>query len=197
MPKGIRKKVTIPGILGPVVTQRYAEFDYRAFSPFALELVCYDLRTCAKHTITLEVAADTQAAQDAVDRELVAYYQPGRPREGFLVRVVDRIYHLQETACKYRNAERLPSMCVVPERITFPAILLPLINQRWRELGYSTLSAYVTGLVRYDLMIGGPHLFTASDSVPEIQEALTRETVEAFHKGQERKLSWFNFFIHR
>jgi hypothetical protein len=32
---------------------------------------------------------------------------------------------------------------------------------RWRELGYASLSAYVTGLIRYDLLLGGPHQFDA------------------------------------
>jgi hypothetical protein len=86
MPKGIRKSITIPGLLAPVVKRRNGEFGHSIFTPYAVELVCYDLRSDAGHTITLEIARDTQAAQDAVDRELVARYHPGQKRDGLLAR---------------------------------------------------------------------------------------------------------------
>src|SRR5512132_1643562 len=95
MPKGVRKSITIPGLLAPTVKQRCAEFGHSIFTPYAVELVCYDLRSDAKHSITLEIARDTQPAQDAVDRELVARYRPGQPRKGLLVQLVDRIHHLR------------------------------------------------------------------------------------------------------
>lgn len=82
MPRGVRKNITIPGLLAPTVKQRCAEFGEGGFAPYAVELVCYDLRADAKHAITLEIAQDTQAAPDAVDRELVTRYRPGQPRVG-------------------------------------------------------------------------------------------------------------------
>ena len=80
MPKGVRKSITIPGLLAATVKQRCREFGHAIFTPYAVELVCYDLRSDAKHSITLEIARDTQPAQDAVDQELVARYRPGQPR---------------------------------------------------------------------------------------------------------------------
>ena len=47
MPKGVRKSITIPGLLVPTVKQRCAEFGYSIFTPYAVELVCYDLRSAA------------------------------------------------------------------------------------------------------------------------------------------------------
>jgi len=85
MPRGVRKNITIPGLLAPTVKRRCAEFGDGGFAPYAVELVCYDLRADAQHAITLEIALDTQTAQDAVDRELVARYQPGQARAGLLV----------------------------------------------------------------------------------------------------------------
>ena len=55
MPRGARKNITIPGLLAPTVKQRCAEFGAGGFAPYAVELVCYDLRADAKHAITLEV----------------------------------------------------------------------------------------------------------------------------------------------
>jgi len=188
MAKGIRKTISIPGILAPAARARAAEFGYQSFSPYGLELICYDLRTCAEHSVTSQIAADTLSAQDAVDREVVRGYQPGRGREGLLVRLVDRADQMQETAARFRHAKREAALSVSVERVTIPSILWPLIELRWQELRYPSLSAYITGLVRYDLLVGGPHLFTGADCRPEIQEALTKETIAARQTGHRRKI---------
>jgi hypothetical protein len=70
MARGIRKSITIPGLLAPAVKLRCAEFGHTIFPPYAVELVCYDLRSDAEQEIMVAIARDTQAAQDAVDREL-------------------------------------------------------------------------------------------------------------------------------
>jgi hypothetical protein len=110
MSKGVRKSITIPGLLAVTVKQRCREFGYAIFTPYAVELVCYDLRSDAKHSITLAIARDTQPAQDAVDRELVARYRPGQPRKGLLVQLVDRIHHLQSVAAASRHDLPLPHL---------------------------------------------------------------------------------------
>jgi hypothetical protein len=111
MAKGVRKSITIPGLLAPAVKLRCAEFGHAIFTPYAVELVCYDLRSDAKHTITLQIARDTQAAQDAVDRELVAHYRPGQPRKGLLVQLVERIGHLQNVAARSRHEPDAAAEC--------------------------------------------------------------------------------------
>src|SRR5712692_8464748 len=103
MARGIRKSITIPGLLAPAVKLRCAEFGHTIFTPYAVELVCYDLRSDAKHTITIQIARDTQAAQDAVDHELVAHYRPGQPRTGLLVQLVEQVGHLQSVAARSRH----------------------------------------------------------------------------------------------
>lgn len=42
--------------------------------------------------------------------------------------------------------------------------LAPCIEQRWQELGYEHFSAYVTGLIRYDLLLLGPHKYFNGDT---------------------------------
>jgi hypothetical protein len=95
-----------------------------------------------------------------------------------------------------RHAEAPVPLKTEPERITFPATIWPLADLRWRELGYGSLSAYLTGLIRYDLLVGGPHLFDASDKKREVQAALDRETQEARQRGQPRKL-FLDYLIER
>ena len=188
MAQGIRKTITIPGMLVETIKSRYQEFDYVSFSSHGLELVCYDLRVQAQHLITLEIARDTQSAQDAIDRELVQSYQPSKERNGILIKIVDYIAHMRDTATRFRDTARLPAMSVKSERITFPNVIWPLVEVRWQELGYPSLSAYITGLIRYDLMVGGPHLFTSEDCRAETQEALNKETLRVREKGKTRKI---------
>ena len=188
MPKGIRKSITIPGLLAATVKQRCAEFGHSIFTPYAVELVCYDLRSAAKHSITLEIARDTQPAQDAVDRELVARYRPGQPRKGLLVQLVDRIHRLQSIAAASRHDLPLPPLSAVAERVTFPFEIWRLVDVRWRELGYRSLSAYITGLIRYDLLVSGPHSSITADCRSKLQRKLTRKTLADRRKGRRRKI---------
>ncbi len=150
-----------------------------------MELACYDLRADAHHTITLEIARDTQSAQDAVDRELVARYRPGQPRAGLLVQVVERIHHLQDIAARSRHELPLPPMSAVAERVTFPGDIWPLADERWQALGYRSLSAYVTGLIC--LSVG--RIPTQRGEVrSKVQRAITKKTVAARRRGGKRKI---------
>jgi hypothetical protein len=185
MARGIRKNISVPGLLAPALHLRMSEFGHRTVSPFAVDLVCYDLRSNAAHTITLAISRDAQAAQDAVDAELVARYRPRQPRNGLLVEIVEHLAELRRVA---RYAVPPMPLSAKPARITFPAAIWPLADLRWKELGYASLSAYVTGLIRYDLLIGGPHLFNARDTRREILSALDRETRESRNRGHRRKL---------
>ena len=188
MPKGVRKSITVPGLLAPTVKERCREFGHFIFTPYAVELVCYDLRSDAKHSITLEIARDTQPAQDAVDRELVARYRPGQPRKGLLVQLVDRIHRLQNIAAASRHDLPLPPLSAVAERVTFPFEIWRLADVRWKELGYRSLSAYITGLIRYDLLVSGPHSSITADCRSKLQRKLTRKTLADRRKGRRRKI---------
>jgi hypothetical protein len=184
MKPGVRKSITIPGLLAGIVQRRCKEFGYGSFTPYAVELVCFDLRMASKHEVTLALARDTQAAHDAVDRELVVRYQPGQERQGLLVQLVSR---LQETANRGRHDARPTPLSAVAERITFPSAIWPVAEVRWRELGYGSLSAYITGLIRYDLLVDGPHHSFTADCRSKVQRALTRKTLAARRKGEKRK----------
>ena len=107
MAKGIRKNITVPGLLAPSLRLCATEFGFRSMSPFVFDLVSYDLQSSAKHTITVAVANDTQASQDAVDAEIARRYRPGQPREGLLVQVIER---LNEMRSLVRNTEPAPPL---------------------------------------------------------------------------------------
>src|SRR3984893_1144251 len=188
MARGVRKSITIPGLLAPTVRQRCTEFGYAIFTPYAVELVCYDLRSDAKHSITLEIARDTHAAQDAVDHELAAHYRPGQARKGLLVQLVERVGHLQSIAARSRHDLVFAPLSAVAERVTFPIDIWRLANPRWQKLGYAFLSAYITALIRYDLLVGGPHSSITADCRSKLQRKLTRKTLADRRKGRHRKI---------
>ena len=184
MKRGVRKSITIPGLLARTVDQRRRELDCDTFTPYAVELVCYDLRIASKHEVTLALARDTQSAQDAVDRELVTRYRPGQKREGLLVQLVTG---MQATAERGRHDARPAPLSAVPQRLTFPCDIWELVDLRWQELGYESFSAYVTGLIRYDLLVGGPHASRTGDCRSRKQRAPTRKTLAARRRREKRK----------
>ena len=83
--KSIRRHVGYPGILAETLQLRWSEFRYPSFPPYALELICFDLRRRRTHWITRHFSRETRRVQDALDRQLVAHYAPGAEARGPLV----------------------------------------------------------------------------------------------------------------
>jgi hypothetical protein len=185
MSKGIRKNITIPGLLAPALRARAEEFGFHTLSPYVFDLVSYDLQSGAPHTITIAIAADSQSAQDAVDAELVRRYRPGQPRQGLLVQIIEQLNELRTLA---RKREPAPQLTAKPERVMFPSRIWNDVDARWQELGYPSLSSYVTGLARYDLLVGGPHRSSAREVSRAKQDALAKQAVTSYRKGARRKL---------
>ena len=169
------RRVSIPGILADVVRQRWEEFRYTAFSPFCLEMICFDLRKRVPHDVSVLIAQEPPEAQAAVDRTLVRQFRKGPERNGLLV----------QAACSniVADARTAPSGSFNCERhhVRYSDILAPCIKTRWRELGYAKFSDYVTGLIRYDLMLLGPHKYYSGDDIdPHYLAKLDHQTVDKF-----------------
>ena len=176
-----QRRVSYPGIFADILPLRWAEFRYPAFSPFALELICFDLRRRVPHDVTLYLAQDPPEVQEAVDREIRRQYRPGPERNGILV----------QAACCHLAADARPAPCGsfvrARERVRYSDILAPCIEERWRELGYASFSDYVTALIRYDLMLLGPHkYYSGDDTDPHYLAKLDRKTAQKFHSIEPR-----------
>ena len=182
-PKSYRSHVALPGILRQTIERRWEEFGYPSFPPFALELICFDMRKRREHLITRVFADDTPAAQDALDRELVRQYQPGQKARGPLIQAI---------FCEVGETERsLPrgDFAVFRSFVRYSEILRPCIEKRWHELGYRSFSAYVTSLIRYDLLLLGPHkYFNGDDTAPDLLAALDTETAQIFNANKPQRL---------
>ena len=180
--KHLQRRVSIPGILGDILRQRLEEFRYRAFSPFALEIVCFDLRIRREHELSVFFAQQSAPVQEAIDRELYRQYRPGAERNGVLVQIINQTPR--------RAARPAPRGAFAKFRghVRFSETLAPCIEARWSEAGYATFSDYVTGLIRYDLLLLGPHIyFNGDDTDPEILASLDRETSREFHANRQPK----------
>lgn len=181
--------VAVPGILWAAIQVRYAELQYRGFSPYAVELVCYDLRQRFPHILTLPLSFDPPEKQDAADHPIVAYYEPGRPRDqGLLLRLLRGEVTGPLPVKPWAPANPGP-LSNHRDHIRFPRRLRECIRTRWRELGYKRLSHYVTAVIRYDLALAGPHrYFNGADTDPEILAALDAETLATFQEGKPQRI---------
>ena len=139
------------------------------------QLICFDLRKRVPHDVTLYLAQEPLAVQEAVDRELFRQYRAGPERNGILV----------QAACCEIAADARPapagSFASMRERVRYSEVLAPCIQLRWRELGYRNFSEYVTALVRYDFMLLGPHkYFSGDDTDPRYLARLDLATAAEF-----------------
>ena len=181
-PKSLRRRVTIPGVLADVMRDRWEKFRYPGFSPFALELVCFDLRLRVPHEVTARFAQESNRVQDAIDRLLFRHYHSGAERDGILIQAA-------------RNQWREPTKGVprgdfarFQGHICYSELLAPCMEIRYREAGYESFSDYVTAVLRYDLLLlGRHHLFSGDDKDPVILEALDRETRREFEANVQPK----------
>lgn len=177
--------VTLPGILRETIRTRFREFHYTTFSPFATELICFDLRARRDHDVTQPFADDEPKVQDAVDRTIIRGYHPNKPRSwGLIEKILRGEPWITEPIDELRG-----EFAAFRAHVYFPIKLKPLVQVRWPELGYESLSAYLTGLIRYDLLLGGPHkYFNGADTDPELLAALDEETIRDFHARKRQKI---------
>jgi hypothetical protein len=186
-PIGRRCHVNYPGRLATVIAERIIELGRGNFSTYAIELVCYDLRKRRKHSITGQLFEKSLEVQDAVDRQIIRNYRPFTTRRGEFIRSL-----VEDTILNYVAPDSSDGLVLKEyEWVVFPPLLREIIGIRWRELGFTGISQYVTSVLRYDLLLGGPHkLFRGGDCTPEMCHSLDLETLTLFNSNsQERTLA--------
>ena len=186
-PKSWRRMVNIPALLVPALKERIHELGRDSFSQHAIETVCFDLRIRRAHAVTGQFAREVPLIQYAIDRFIVATYQPGAESDNGTLQKL--IFHrpLPITRCPRKEGEGPQE----PERreVFYPALLIEKIDERWQELGLESLSEYVTSVMRYDLLLGGRHKhFPHNDYDPDVLGALDRETLTEFLANKKPKI---------
>jgi hypothetical protein len=181
-----RSHVVYPGRLATVIAERIIELERGTFSIYAIELVCYDLRKRRKHSITGSLFQQSLEVQDAVDRQIIRNYRPLMPRRrGEFIRSL-----VEDTILAYVAPDSSDGLVSKEyEWVLFPPLLREIIGLRWRELGFSGISQYVTSVIRYDLLLGGPHnFFRGGDCTPEMCRSLDLETIRLFHLNYQPRI---------
>ena len=98
------------------------------------------------------------------------------------------IKHLNELRTTARKTTPAPALTAKAERVMFSSRIWADVDKRWQVLGYPSLSAYVTGLARYDLLLGGPHRATTQTVNRATQDAVARKSLVHYRRGEPRKL---------
>lgn len=179
-----RHHITYPGMLAKAVATRMEELESGTFSRIAVELVCFDLRIRRRHSISGPIGQHPGGVQEAIDREIVGRYQPFQERSGDHVRELVR----QATAKAITDGPPAATLSCEKEFVYFPALHREIIDIRWRELGFDVVSGYLTSLIRYDLLLCGPHkYFHGDDCDAEMLAALDRETLRLFHEHEKEE----------
>jgi hypothetical protein len=185
--KGWRRRLSIPSLLAPTLNVRIEEVERGTFSQHAIETVCFDLRIRRAHSVTGQFARETPRVQDAIDRFIVAYYRRDAERDdGTLPRLISNtLPPLGDDVDRSRKSDSVK----VRREAFFPPLLAEKIDERWKELGFRSISEYVVSVMRYDLLLGGKHrLFNGNDFRPDILAALDRETLTEFLKNRKPKI---------
>jgi hypothetical protein len=176
------RRVSIPGELAAATRARWKQFRYPGFSPFALELICFDLRLRVPHEVTARLAQESERVQGAIDRALARYHHSDADRDGLLIQAARGEWSTPKRAVATGDLTKFRGL------IRYSETLAPCIEQRWPEAGYESLSHYVTAILRYDLLLlGRHHLFSGDDKDPVILESLDRETRREFEANVQPK----------
>jgi hypothetical protein len=89
----------------------------------------------------------------------------------------------------------MPSISEKPHRqsISFPTILLKIIDQRMREEGYKSITLYILALIIFDICAHRRHWLTSRmlNEPKSVQDRVLAGMVDDFHAGVKRVGGWY------
>jgi hypothetical protein len=191
MPSEFRKPTTVfhynlclPGALMPAVLRRIEELQSGNLSRYVVELIAFDLRRLRAHTLTAGIARHPANVQHAIDLAIDRHYVAGtKSNREQMQRLVDS---------GPNEAAALGELAPVKKEkhgIWLRSLHREAMKQRAAALGFRGLTAYITSLIRYDLLLGGPHEefpgdkeFTRAEIV-----ALDEDTLATYKANQPKK----------
>jgi hypothetical protein len=191
----VRRNLSLPGALLGAIERRVLEVGRRTFSRYVIELVCYDLRNRHLHGLTGPLAHEPAEVQEAVDRAIDGHYVEG------LRSNAERMDALVKGRLAEARSAPLPpgALAKVGWDVFFPSLHTDILEIRCRELRFECLSQYVTSVIRYDLLLGGPHKIFYNDHCTRAMcAALDVETRrEFFAREQNPKKCLIDYVVER
>jgi hypothetical protein len=119
---------------------RIKKVERGTFSQHAIETVCFDLRIRRAHSVTGQFTREKPRVQDAIDRFIVAYYRRDAERDGgTLPRLISNtLPPLGDDVDRSRKSDSVKER----REAFFPPLLAEKIDERWKELGFRSISEY-------------------------------------------------------
>ncbi len=174
----------IPGALMPAIIRRIAELKSGNLSRYVIELVTFDMRRLRAHSLTGPLASKPLEVQHAVDLAIDRNYVAGRKsNKEQMQRIV--LMDPEEAAA----IGELGAVKKEKHQIWLRSLHRKAINERCAALGFSSLGDYITSLMRFDLLLGGPHDEFPGDmeiARPDIAK-LDKKTLTTYEENQPRK----------
>lgn len=177
-------RVWMPGVLTTTIQTRMRELESGALTRFMVELISFDLRGRVPHSLTAPIARKGPAIQQAVDRAIASHYHPGS--ESYRARMEGIV---RNGFGALPAMEPCPLLSKTRHTVYLRRLHREIIEERIESLQFANVSEYITSLIRYDLLLGGRHLyFHGDDCTPEMAEALDRETLQTYRENRQRKV---------
>ena len=179
----------LPGALMPAIIRRMDELQSGNLSRYVIELAAFDLRRLRAHTLTGPLAGKPLNVQHAVDLAIDRNYAAGKTSNWEQMK---RIAQGPDEVAGPGEAPALGEVAPVKKekhRVWLRSLHRDAMRQRRTSLGFQSLGDYLTSLIRFDLLLGGPHEEFPGDmklSRAEIA-ALDEKTLATFHANQPRK----------
>ncbi len=185
------RRIWLPGVLMDVIAIRADEVQQETLSKYLVELITYDLRRRRKHSLTGWLSHQSPEVQQAIDLAIKAHYRPGfKSHKEQIARLVARGF---ADALTGMRAEPL----VVRERreVYLRRMHSGIIAERMKQLGFKHLSEYVLSLIRFDLLVGGPHKDHAGPCPWPLADALDKKTHDTFHNTPPAEKCMIDYVI--
>jgi hypothetical protein len=142
----------VPGALMPAVLRRMAELKSGNLSRYVTELIAFDLRRLRAHTLTGPLAHKPLPVQHAVDLAIDGHFVVGKKSNKAEMDALVRRGPSDAAALG-----EIAPVKAVKERVWLRALHREAMKQRAAALGFRSLGEYIISLIRFDLLLGGPH----------------------------------------
>ena len=144
--------VSLPGALMSAINRRIEELKSVNLSRYIVELIAFDLRRLRAHTLTGPLARRPLNVQHAIDLTIDRHYVPGKKSNR----------EQMERVVKFGPEEASALGEIAPLKKTKDRVWLrsrhrEAMLERCKALGFRGLTEYITSLIRFDLLLGGPH----------------------------------------
>src|SRR5688572_4078328 len=145
--------LNVPGALMPAILRRIEELKSGNLSRYVIELVSFDLRRLRAHSLTGPLAHKPREVQHAVDLAIDRHFIVGSKKSNR--EQMDRIVLSgPEEAAALGDIAPVKK---VKQGVWLRSRHREAMRERSAALGFRSLGDYITSLMRFDLLLGGPH----------------------------------------